>query len=203
MNLLCGSRTAYELTTSPHSEQNEKERIMKSGANGLHHCEEARFPRKARPWIRQVIHFGLILFLSTAAHAQYGGAMGTPASPGTYTPGSKSYGTGKAIGIGVGAAAVGAGAIYFMTHRSSKVTGCVQTADDGLHLTDDKTNRTLAIVPGKSDVRPGERLELKGKIKKNEAGEQNFLVKSVAKDLGSCSARASAASEHSAAAAAR
>jgi hypothetical protein len=123
--------------------------------------------------------------------------MGTPTSPGTYTPGSKTYGNGKAIGIGVGAAAVGAGAIYLMTHRSSKVTGCVQNADDGLHLTDDKTNRTLALVPGKSDVRAGERLELKGKIKKNATGEQNFLVKSVAKDLGSCPAQAGAASASS------
>lgn len=127
--------------------------------------------------------------------------MSTPTAPGTYTPSSgKSYGNGKAIGIGVGAAVAGAGAIYLLTHRSSKVTGCVQTADDGLHLTDDKTNRTLALVLGKTDVKAGERVELKGKIKKNAAGEQNFLVKAVDKDLGSCSASASAASPNSPAA---
>jgi len=155
--------------------------------------------RNSRSLVRKTILFSAILALSTTAYAQYGGGggggtMGTPTSSGTYTPGSStSYGHGKAIGIGVGAAAAGAGAIYLITHRSSKVTGCVETADDGLHLTDDKTNRTLTVVPGKSGIKPGERVELKGKIKKNAAGEQNFLVKGVEKDLGSCPARSASA----------
>jgi hypothetical protein len=180
---------------------------MKSVTNSPHCWERSSLPRKWRILIRQVIHFAAILVVSTAAYAQYGGSggtvMGAPASSGMYAPGSQGYGNGKAIGIGVGAAAAGAGAIYFMTHRSSKITGCVETADDGLHVTDEKTNRNLAVVPGNSDVKVGERLELKGKIKKNAVGEQNFLVKAVAKDLGSCPARASAASANSAGAAVR
>jgi hypothetical protein len=78
------------------------------------------------------------------------------------------------------------GAVYLMTHRTSKITGCVETADDGLHLTDDKTKRTLTLLPGAANIKPGERVELKGKIKKNAAGDQSFLVKTVAKDLGQC-----------------
>ena len=97
---------------------------------------------------------------------------------------------GKAIGIGVGAAAAGAGAIYLMTHRSSKITGCVESADDGLHLTDSNTKKTLSIVPGAANVKSGERVELKGKIKKNSASDQSFIVKSVAKDLGQCRTQA-------------
>lgn len=164
--------------------------------------QEAGLYRKSDSLVRRMILFGAVLLLSTTAYAQYGGGgggtMSTPTATGTYTPSSgKSYGNGKAIGIGVGAAAAGAGAIYLLTHRSSKVTGCVETANDGLRLTDDKTNRTLALVPGNSDVKPGERLELKGKIKKNAAGEQNFLVKGVQKDLGSCAASARAGSANS------
>lgn len=170
---------------------------MKSDKTYLPSRQEAGSQQKSKTLVRHMVLFSAVLLLSTTAHAQYGGGggtMGTPTAPGTYTPSSgKSYGNGKAIGIGIGAAAAGAGAIYLMTHRSSKVTGCVETANDGLRLTDDKSNRTLALVPGNSDIKPGERLELKGKIKKNAAGEQNFLVKAVDKDLGSCSASASAA----------
>jgi hypothetical protein len=152
----------------------------------------------ARSSTRQMIRLGAILLLSTVAFAQYGGGggvgmgTGTTNSSGTYTPGRGGYGHGAAIGIGVGAAAAGAGAIYLMTHRANKVTGCIETANDGLHLTDDKTRRSLALIPGKADIKAGERVELKGKIKKNAAGEQNFLVKSVMKDFGECRTQANA-----------
>jgi hypothetical protein len=132
------------------------------------------------------IRLATILLVSTAAFAQYGGGgstTGTGAPAGSSTP---SYGHGKAIGIGVGAAAAGVGAVYLMTHRASKVSGCVEPANDGLRLTDDKTKRTLALVPGKADIKAGERVELKGKIKKNATGDQSFLVKTVAKDFGEC-----------------
>jgi hypothetical protein len=121
-----------------------------------------------------------------------GTTTGTAGTAGTYAPGTPGYGHGAAIGIGVGAAAVGVGTVYFLTHRSRKVTGCVETTDDGLHLTDDKTKKTLWVVPGGANVKSGERVELKGKIKKNAAGDQSFLVKSVAKDFGQCRTQANA-----------
>ena len=145
---------------------------------------------------RQVIRLAVILLLAATAYAQYGGGggttggtMGTSGTTGAST--TPSYGHGKAIGIGVGAAAAGVGAIYLMTHRASKVTGCTEMADDGLHLTDDKTKRTLALVPGAADIKAGERVELKGKIKKDRGGDQSFLVKSVANDFGECHTQAS------------
>ena len=146
---------------------------------------------------RQAIRLAAIFLLSTAAFAQYGGggmggATGSPASSGTYAPGTPGYGHGKAIGIGVGAAAVGVGAIYLMTHRASKVTGCTEMADDGLRLTEDKSKRTLTLLPGPTNIKAGERVELKGKVRKNATGDQSFLVKRVAKDFGECHTRASA-----------
>jgi hypothetical protein len=136
---------------------------------------------------RQGVRLAFALLLTATSYAQYGGGT----TGGSATPGTPGYGHGKAIGIGVGAAAVGAGAIYFMTHRASKVTGCVESANDGLQLTDDKTKKTISLVPGGANVTSGERVELKGKVKKNSAGDQSFLVKSVAKDFGRCQTQAS------------
>lgn len=156
----------------------------------------ARNAERSRTIARHALRMVVTLLLAASAYAQYGGGGGMggtgggSTAPGTYAPGTPGYGKGKAIGIGVGAAAAGVGAIYFLTHRSSKVTGCVETADDGLRLTDDKSKRSLTIVPGAANVTAGERVELKGKIKKNSAGDQSFLVKSVAKDFGQCRTQA-------------
>jgi hypothetical protein len=171
--------------------EGEKEFIMNSDASHGFQGQEAMTAEGARRFTRQAIRLAAILLLSTAAFAQYGGggmggATGSPASSGTYAPGTPGYGHGKAIGIGVGAAAVGVGAVYLMTHRASRVTGCTEMADDGLHLTDEKTKRTLTLLPGPTNIKAGERVELKGKIRKNAAGDQSFLVKTVAKDLGQC-----------------
>jgi hypothetical protein len=153
---------------------------------------------RSRKLAGQVIRLSVLLLMAGTAFAQYGGvgmggSTGGAATPGTYAPGTPGYGNGKAIGIGVGAAAAGVGAVYFITHRASRVTGCTVMADDGLYLTDDKTNRKLVLLPGPANIKAGERVELKGKIRKSAAGDQHFLVKSVAKDFGECHAPASAA----------
>jgi hypothetical protein len=172
---------------------------MNSNASYRFQGQGATLAGKSGRLTRQVIQLAVILLLAATAYAQYGGGggttggtMGTSGTTGAST--TPSYGHGKAIGIGVGAAAAGIGGVYLLTHRASKITGCVETADDGLHLTDDKTKRTLALVPGAADIKAGERVELKGKIKKNTAGDQSFLVKTVAKDFGECRASAGAAS---------
>jgi hypothetical protein len=152
--------------------------------------QRANVTRGPERWLRQGIGFAAVVLLSASAFARYGGT-GMPTGSGSGTP---SYGHGAAIGAGVGAAAAGAGAIYFLTHRTSKVSGCVETSDDGLHLTDDKTKRSLMLVPGKADVKAGDRVELKGKFKKSATGDQSFLVKTVAKDFGECRAQAAASS---------
>ena len=166
---------------------------MNSEATHGFHGEEATIKKTSRSLAWFATRVAVIVLLSATAHAQYGGGgttvgtMGTPGTTGASTP---SYGHGKAIGIGVGAAAAGVGAVYLMTHRSSKITGCTELADDGLHLTDEKSKRTLALLPGAANINPGERVELKGKMKKDPAGDQSFLVKSVAKDFGACHTQA-------------
>ena len=121
------------------------------------------------------------------AVAQYpGGGMGGSGGSGggTYTPGGGYGGSGKAIGIGVGAAA-GAGLLFLAMHKGS-VTGCVQPAEDGLRLVDEKKNRSYALVSGDVLLTAGQRVELRGSKAKNTSGVATFTAKKLVKELGPC-----------------
>jgi hypothetical protein len=157
-------------------------------------------------YVRGGIVVALALLTSVPLVAQQSGGtmgnMGTMGNPGTagsgatmgsgsvvYSGGSStpSYGSGKAVGIGVGAAAAGIGAVYLLMHRSSSITGCILSGDDGLRLIDDKTNRTFAVFPSGTALVPGEHVQLRGKILKAHSGEQEFEAKKLIKNLGACS----------------
>jgi hypothetical protein len=122
--------------------------------------------------------FLFTLLLSAPAFAQYGG--GGSASP--------SYGSGKAIGVGVGAAAAGAGVLYLTLHHKGSLTGCVGASDNEapLSLVDEKKHQTYSLLPGTTDLKPGERVELRGKSSKDGKGGQTFRVSRVVKNLGTC-----------------
>jgi hypothetical protein len=123
----------------------------------------------------------LTLFLSAPAFAQYGG--GGSVGGGSTAP---NYGSGKAIGAGIGAAAAGAAVLYLTLHHGASLTGCVQGGGDGLSLVDEKTHQTHVLLPGSTDLKPGERVELKGKKLKDDNGTHTFQVDRVVKKLGSC-----------------
>ena len=140
---------------------------------------EGFFIARAIPFALRV---SVILFFSIPAFAQYGGG-GTGMGTGT---GSPSYGSGKAIGIGIGAASAGGVGLYLALHHGSSVTGCVQSGNDGLLLTDEKNKKTYSLLPGGADLKSGEKVELKGK-KSNEAGAgQTFQATKLVKNLGEC-----------------
>jgi hypothetical protein len=142
-----------------------------------------RFSRAA---VQLALGASLTLLLSGSACAQYGGGGGggTPGTPG-YVPPKGGYSSGAAIGAGVGAAA-GAGLLFYLvTHNRSEVTGCVRSTDDGLVVVDEKKNRSYSLAPGSLDLRPGQRVQIRGK-KTNDSGIANFQAKKLVKDLGSC-----------------
>lgn len=146
---------------------------------------------------RLALAFSLALFAAGQAAAQYpggGGTGGGGTGGGTYTapPGGYSSAA-KGAGIGAGAAA-GVGALFLAMHYHGRVTGCVQPADDGLRLVDEKNKKTYALVPGDTYLKPGERVLLKGKTSKSDDGTQTFTAKKLIKDLGSCGASPSASS---------
>ena len=121
------------------------------------------------------------LLLSVPAFAQYsGGGTGS----GSNAP---TYGSGKAVGVGVGAAAAGAGVLYLALHHRGSLTGCVQGGDDGLSLVDAKNHQTYSLLTGGTDLKSGERVELRGKRSKDGKGAQTFQVRKVVKNLGGCS----------------
>jgi hypothetical protein len=82
------------------------------------------------------------------------------------------YGSGKAIGIGVGAAAGAAVAVVLLVrhhhHTSSQtkaqtyVTGCTQSTQDRISLTNEKDNQTYSIATDSKHLKAGERMALKG-----------------------------------------
>lgn len=149
--------------------------------------------------LRLVLGFSLALLGAGQAAAQYGGGGGTGGGgtgTGTYTAPPGGYSSAKGAGIGAGAAA-GVGVLFLTMHYHGRMTGCVQPAEDGLRIFDEKSKVTYALVPGDVYVRPGERVLLKGKKSKNDGGTQTFTAKKLVKDLGSCSAPASASSANS------
>jgi hypothetical protein len=140
----------------------------------------SRFLSKA---IRMAV---VVLAACGCALAQYGGGgtggTGGTGTGGTYTPGSKSYGNGAAIGAGVGAAA-GAGILFLVLHnRHSPVVGCV--APDGKTLTADKGKQTYQLTG--EPVTAGEHVSVTGKKSKGSSGLDELNVAKVKKDLGQC-----------------
>ena len=133
----------------------------------------------------------LALFMANQAFAQYGGGMGGGAGTGGSSSGtpnydSPSYGRGKAIGAGLGAAAGGAGLLYLVMRHRGMVTGCVQSANDGLRLVDDKKKRSYTLFLDGADVKAGELVELRGKKAKDGSGDPSFQAHELVKNLGGC-----------------
>ena len=147
--------------------------------------------------VRIAMGICLTAFLASSALAQYGGGGGTGMGTGAGTPGyvapQGGYGSsGKAIGIGVGAAAAGATTLFIVMHHRGVVTGCVRQTDDGLRLVDEKKNKSYALEAGSVAVKPGDRVQLKGKKSSANGGSQMFEPTKVVKNLGSCNAEAAA-----------
>jgi hypothetical protein len=148
----------------------------------------------------------LCLAMSAAASAQYGGGGtggtgtgGGSTGSGGYTAPPGGYGSGKAIGIGVGAAAGAAVAVVLLVrhhhHSSSQtqtqtyVTGCTQSTQDKITLTNEKDSQTYSIVTDSKSLKAGERLALKGVVVPTEgSGTPVLQMQSLIKDYGACGA---------------
>ena len=143
----------------------------------------------------------LSLAVCAAAFAQYGGGGtpgtgGTGASGGGYTPPAGGYSSDKAIWIGAAAGAtVGIALLLRHHHHSAEktqetyVTGCTQSMQDGMNLTDEKDNQTYSIMTNSKSLKAGERITLKGVLVTTDGpGNPTFQMRSVIKDYGTCGA---------------
>jgi hypothetical protein len=126
---------------------------------------------------RAILALALISSTSAAAFAQYGGGGTSP-----------SYGSkGAVVGGAVAGAAVGAGLLYWKLHHRGKLQGCVAGAGD--KLVNEKNNQTYSLTNEQDEtLKPGERVELLGKMSKAGSGEPTFEVHKLSKDLGQCTA---------------
>lgn len=150
--------------------------------------------------LRFALAVAFVLVLANQAAAQYGGGggmgggstgSGGSTGTGTYSAPKGGYSSSTGIAAGAGAAA-GAGILFLALRHHGQVTGCVQPAEDGLRLVDEKKNTSYALLPGDVYLKSGQRVQLKGHKSKSELGAQSFQPAKLVKDLGSCDASSSA-----------
>lgn len=120
----------------------------------------------------------LLALAPTAALAQYpGGGGGTGSYP--------SYGSKGAVIGAVAGGAAAAGLLYWKFHNRTKMQGCL--AGSGNKLVSEKDNQTYSLNNKQNQtLKPGERVELLGKKRKDASGEPIFEVYKMSKDLGQC-----------------
>jgi hypothetical protein len=91
-------------------------------------------------------------------------------------------------GVAIVAVAVGIGVVvYFTLRQSPTITGCAVTAANGLNLASEGERQTFLLTGDTADIKPGDRVKLKGKRqKKDAAGNRPFLVSNLKEDYGAC-----------------
>ncbi len=102
------------------------------------------------------------------------------AAASSYCPGCEAAVVGVAVGVGVGIAV----AIYFIHRGHTSLTGCVQQTDNGLSLIA-KDGNIYSLVNAPNEVKPRERLSLRGHKIKSPSG-RTFRVDRISRDYGAC-----------------
>lgn len=97
---------------------------------------------------------------------------------------------GDQIVAGIVVVSVGAGVlvtflILHHKHKKSVITGCVHPGPSGMNLTDEKDQRTYALVGDPVGIKPGNRMTLEGKRQQSAQGPV-FQAQAVTKDFGVC-----------------
>ena len=90
--------------------------------------------------------------------------------------------TGIKVGIVVGAVAVGGLVVYFVIPKQKTIEGCVESASG----TNEKDHRPYELISDTVVIRPGQRLKLKGKKRKDKSGAWQLRVKKFVRDDGAC-----------------
>jgi hypothetical protein len=98
--------------------------------------------------------------------------------------------TGEVVGVTVGVAAAVAVVTVVVIHESSKkrtITGCVDSAQHGMTLKDEKDKRSYSLSGDTSGIKPGTRVTLQGKkIRPNGGSLLAWETKKVINDFGVC-----------------
>jgi multidrug efflux pump subunit AcrA (membrane-fusion protein) len=92
---------------------------------------------------------------------------------------------GAIVGAAVGVAAATGVVLYLTLHKPS-ITGCVRSVDGIDTVTDEKDKGNYTVVDGDSQLKPGDRVKLQGKKRKDKSGNRTFQVKKFKRDYGPC-----------------
>jgi hypothetical protein len=137
-----------------------------------------------------VLGIALVLGVSAAASAQYGGSGGTMGgssgtSSGTYTAPKGGYSS--ATGAAIGAAAAGGAvvAILLLRNRGTMV-GCLEQSAGQTKLVNEKSQKTYLLEGAPASLKTGDRVKLKGKKLASRSGESSFEATKLVKDYGPC-----------------
>jgi hypothetical protein len=139
-----------------------------------HYQQEDSVTQKS--FLRGVLVVALCVVLAAPARAQSGGKIG--------------YG-GPVVGPIVAVAVALVVVIVVVVHESTKkrtITGCVNSGETGMSVMDEKDKRIYALSGNTTDIKPGDRVTLRGK-KVNPNGANKPLTWKVSmetKDFGAC-----------------
>jgi len=103
-----------------------------------------------------------------------------------YGPTDRIGPSGAEVAGAIAGAAGAATLILYFLLRSPSITGCVQATDASMTLVNEKDNHAFALTGNVPDLKPGERLRLKGKKLKGKEGKLTFRIKSVDHNYGAC-----------------
>ena len=94
------------------------------------------------------------------------------------------------IGIVAVVGAITVGVIFAIHHRNMEfVSGCAASGPDGLALQNEGDQKTFLLLGKTADVKPGDRVRVKGKrVKATKGSNSNptFQVEKLANDYGAC-----------------
>jgi hypothetical protein len=105
---------------------------------------------------------------------------------------AEGYPSGGAIVAAiVGVAAAVVVVAVLVIHKSSEkrtVTGCVNPGKNGMSVTDEKDRQLYALTGNTADIKPGDRMTLRGKKIKPKQASKTLVweTKTITKDLGAC-----------------
>lgn len=96
------------------------------------------------------------------------------------------YGIAAAV---VGGVVVGTVVLVEVHKSHHTLRGCVAAGPSGLTVIDPKDNRTWAVTGTTAGVKVGDKVQLRGtkeKHQKDSAGDEEFVVQKMSRDLGPC-----------------
>ena len=116
----------------------------------------------------------------------------TPSLLGPCTSNCKPIGgvtTGEIVGVVVGVAAAVTIVTILVIHKSHEkktITGCVNSANSGMTITDEKDKRAYALSGNTAGIKPGDRVKLQGE--KVKTADKTFVwqTENMTKDFGAC-----------------